>query len=186
MNSQNKIRLATEKDAAGILEIYAPYIKNTAASFESNIPSETEMATRISKYLKKHCWLVYESDGKIGGYAYSSPHRKRYAYQWTMETSVYLAPECQGKGLANKFYDILLEISKRQNYVTVLAGITLPNPASVRFHEKRGFTQIAHYENVGFKFGKWHATVWLTLPLQTIQSPKEIIPIDELELSDLL
>lgn len=186
MKFSKNIRLATTSDASEIIEIYRPFVENTTVSFEADVPDASEMASRISKYLKKHCWLVYESKGKVVGYAYSSPHRDRDAYQWTLETSVYLSPDFRRKGIAEKLYKLILEISKRQGYFSALAGIGQPNPASVRFHEKMGFERMAVYTNVGYKLGNWVTNHWFERPLQEEwKTPGKILPMQEVDLSDL-
>ena len=180
MHLPPNIRLAAINDAAAIREIYRPYIENDTVSFEVAVPTVEEMEGRIEKYSKKHCWLVYEEEGEIIGYAYSSPHRDRPAYQWSIEVSVYLSGRFRGKGIAAQLYSTLFEISVRQGYFTALAGITMPNPASERFHEKMGFRQIAVYDHIGYKFGDWHKTIWMTKLLQPLTTPGLIKSAEEI------
>jgi L-amino acid N-acyltransferase YncA len=150
------IRLATEKDAAAIAAIYAPYVTDTPVSFEEEAPGPEEMARRIAGDGRGlHPWLAAEIDGRVVGFASSSPFRARPAYRWSVETGVYLAPEAQGQGLGRKLMERMLEILTSQGFTSVVAGITLPNGPSVALHEKLGFAPTATYRDTGFKLGEW-------------------------------
>lgn len=160
------LRLAEPADAAGILAIYAPIVRETAISFELEPPSEEEMRRRIEATLEKRPWLVCAAGGSIAGYAYASAWRERAAYQWTVETTVYVHPDHQRRGVARGLYTALLAALRVQGFATVLAGIALPNPASVGFHESFGFQWIGIYRSVGYKFGAWQDVGWLQLSLR--------------------
>jgi L-amino acid N-acyltransferase YncA len=150
------IRLATAADAGAIAGIYAPYVTETFVSFEEVAPDAAEMALRIAGDGRGlHPWLVAEVDGEVVGYASSSPFRARPAYRWTVETGVYLAPEAQGRGIGRQLMAGLIELLTKQGFAAVVAGITLPNPASVALHERLGFTPCATYRGTGFKLGEW-------------------------------
>lgn len=123
------------------------------------------MTQRVRTTVPAYPWLVAEENQRILGYAYACSHRQRAAYRWTVESSVYLRPECQGRGLGKALYVRLLDILERQGFRTILAGITLPNPASVRLHESLGYAPVGSYPGVGFKAGEWHKVQWLTLHL---------------------
>lgn len=159
-------RVATLEDAAGILEIYAPIVRETVISFELEPPTLEEMSDRIAKILKGHPWLIYEEDGKVAGYAYASKQRERAAYQWNTEVSVYVHPDHRRKGLARQLYTKLFEILRQQGFYNAYAGITLPNLASVEAHEAVGFQALTIMEETGYKFGKWHDVGWWQLALQ--------------------
>jgi len=159
------LRLATPADAAGILQIYAPYIENTSFTFETEVPSENAFAERINSYLVNWPWLVMEENGIIAGYAYASRYRERVAYQWSVECSVYVHEDFQQKGIAGKLYKTLFNILKKQGFRNVYAVINLPNEKSVAFHEKTGFTYFATYVQVGYKLGKWKNVGWWRLIL---------------------
>ena len=177
-----KIRFATEKDAEEILEIYAPYIKKTAITFEYDVPSLLEFSGRIAEIQKKYPWIVYEENGKILGYAYGGPEYTRAAYQWTVETSVYLSEEARGKGIGTALYEKILDILKKQNFCICYAKINDDNKASIMMHEKYGFKQIGIKKNCGYKFEKWHSVVFFEKQLNEFSvPPKPIIPITELE-----
>ena len=157
------IRIANEKDAEGILAIYAPYIKNTSFTFETAIPTIDAFAERISTYLIDWPWLVCEIEGKIAGYAYGAKYRERTAYQWCVESSVYIHDDFQRSGIARALYMTLIDILKVQGFRNVYAVINLPNEKSVSFHESCGFKYFATYEKVGYKLGKWKNVGWWQL-----------------------
>jgi phosphinothricin acetyltransferase len=155
-----QIRLANVKDAAGILNIYAPYIQNTSLTFETEIPELIAFEERIKTYLITWPWLVCEMDNEIAGYAYASRYRERGGYQWCVEVSVYISDKYQRTGIAKALYIALLEILKKQGFRNAYAVINLPNEKSVSFHERLGFNYFATYENVGYKLGKWKKVGW--------------------------
>lgn len=159
------IRLAKPTDAAVILDIYAPYIKYTSLTFETEVPAVVEFANRISSYLQNWPWLVYEKNSQVVGYAYASRYRERVAYQWSIECSVYIHKDHHRLGIARELYSKLFEILKLQGFTTVYAVINLPNDQSVALHESMGFKYFATYENVGYKLGKWKNVGWWQLQL---------------------
>ena len=161
----NKIRSALSSDASSILDIYAPYIANTAVSFETEVPTVEDFTRRIMGNQESCPWLVYESYGLIAGYAYASKHRDRAAYQWSLESSVYVNEGFRQQGIATKLYQTLFQILKYQGCRNLYAGITLPNEKSVNFHQKMGFSKIADYKNIGYKFNRWHTVGWYELQL---------------------
>ena len=158
-----KLRLANPEDAAGVLAIYGPYIEKTSFTFETETPSRTAFAERIRSYLVNWPWLVCEIDGVIAGYAYATRHRERTAYQWCVESSVYIHDDFLRSGVARALYASLFEILKRQGFNNVYAVINLPNERSVAFHESCGFEYFATYEKVGYKLGKWKNVGWWKL-----------------------
>lgn len=151
MNAE--IRLARETDAAAIASIYRPYVEGTCISFEEAPPDAAEIVRRIRSPI--HPWLVLEEDGYVLGYASTSPMRDRAAYRWSVETGIYLAPEVHGRGLGRQLLSAHLDLLERQGFVTIVAGIALPNEASVALHEKLGFTLSGVERGVGYKFGRW-------------------------------
>ncbi|MEA2453098.1 MAG: hypothetical protein QOG04_1808 [Actinomycetota bacterium] len=162
------IRLATERDASGVLAIYAPIVQETAISFETEVPTEQEVSERIAA---SHEWLVLERDGACAGYAYAGPFHRRAAYQWSVEVSIYLAEHARGSGLGRELLAALLERLTQQGFVNAFAGTTLPNPASVGLFESFGFEKIAHQKNVGFKLGEWHDVGWWQRTLRPLTAP---------------
>lgn len=146
------IKKATIKDAKAITNIYNYYVLNDIATFaeEPILIKETE------KNIKKAIiWLVYFEDNHIVGYAYASKWKERSAYRFSAETSVYLAPNYLGKSIGTKLYEHLLKEIKKLNIHSVIGGISLPNIASQKLHEKFGYQKVAHFKEVGFKFNKW-------------------------------
>ena len=150
------IRLAGADDAAAIAEIYRPYVEDSRISFEDQAPDAAEMAQRLVGYCPGfHPWLVAKDEGRILGFANSSPFRTRRAYRWTVETGIYLASDAHGRGVGRALLERLLTILERQGYVAAIGAVALPNDASVRLHEALGFTHSGTYRGVGFKFGEW-------------------------------
>lgn len=155
-----EIRSALESDCQSMLGIYTPIIQNTATSFEFEVPTNQQFLLRVSNIQDHFPWLVCTKDSRLTGYAYAGPHRGRKAYQWSAELSVYIDPKFHRLGIARALYSALIEILKLQGYFTLLAGISLPNENSVSFHESLGFTPIGVYQNIGYKFNRWHSVGW--------------------------
>ena len=172
------IRLATTADAAAIARIYAPYVAETPISFEESPPDAAEMARRIAGDGRGlHPWLVAEANRGVVGFASASPFRTRASYRWTVETGVYLSPEAQGRGLGRALMQQLLELLTRQGFTAAVAGITLPNDASVSLHAKLGFTPCATYRDTGFKLGEWRTVQVFARDLAPrLNPPSEIRP----------
>lgn len=181
------IRIASIQDAGQILDIYAPYVRNTNISFETAVPSKGEMEQRISSVLSVNPWIVAEEDGSILGYAYASKHRERSAYRWSVDISIYIRQDCRGKSIGKALYTALIAILRLQGYYNVYAGICLPNAASVGIHESFGFKKIAHYNNVGYKSGQWHDVGWWELPLREhTAEPSEPLPLNSIDKEAIL
>jgi phosphinothricin acetyltransferase len=163
------IRPATTDDAAVCARIYAPYVTDTLVSFETEPPTAEEMARRIESSLAEHAWLVLETEGEAGqeviGYAYATQHRTRAAYRWACDVSIYLDQERRGKGVGKALYAALFPILKERGYRRALAGIALPNDASIGIHRSFGFTDVGTYKNIGWKFDAWHDVAWMQLDL---------------------
>jgi phosphinothricin acetyltransferase len=172
------IRLATDADAAAIASIYAPVVRDTAVSFEMAPPSADVMRQRIRDVLALAPWLVLEEDGAVLGYAYAGSFRTRPAYRFTVETTVYVASGARGRKVGRRLYDELLRRVRLQGFRTAVAGITLPNPASVALHESLGFKPVGVYHKVGFKLGAWHDVGWWELPIGAYDdAPPEPSPL---------
>jgi phosphinothricin acetyltransferase len=163
--------MAGASDAAAIAEIYAPHVTDSPASFEMVPPDANEMAQRIAKVLERTPWLVSEENGRVLGYAYGTKHREREAYQWSIEVSAYVRSDVQRGGIARGLYEKLFAILVQQGFYSAFAGITLPNAASVGFHEALGFKKIGEFHRIGFKFGRWHDTGWYERALQPYALP---------------
>jgi L-amino acid N-acyltransferase YncA len=178
----SRIRNVELSDAPAISRIYAPYVTDTATSFERVPPDAEEMEQRIAATIGQYPWLVFEQDGEVLGYAYAGAHSSRHAYQWSVNVSVYLDARAHRRGIGRALYTVLFELLRRQRFVNAYAGITLPNAASVGLHEAMGFVTVAVYPRVGFKFGKWHDTTWLHLRLVEEDAPPAGDPLPPEEL----
>jgi phosphinothricin acetyltransferase len=182
-----QIRLAREADVAAIVEISNWAALHTPANFaiEPELLEDWVDAWRETRVM--HPWLVAtnanEGSGEAGaviGFAKSSPHRGRCAYAYTSEVSVYVHPEHHGKGVGTALYRRLLAILRAQGYVTILAGITLPNAASQRLHEAMGFRRVGVFQRVGWKFGRWHDVSYWQCDLANDESPPtRIFPVEQ-------
>ena len=180
--STARLRLAEPGDAAQIAAIYAPFCLETAVSFETTAPDEAAMRERISTLTQRYPWLVAVSGtGDVLGYAYAGKHRERAAYRWSVDFTAYLVPEEKRRGIGTELYRALVRICQSLGYYRAFAGITLPNEASIRLHEKIGFLPIGVYRRVGFKLGKWHDVGWWSLDLLPEEdAPREPRSIGEI------
>jgi L-amino acid N-acyltransferase YncA len=161
----HQIRFGRPDDGAAVAAIYEPYVLNTAISFEDTPPTSGEMSERITATLATCPFLVLEEQGVVLGYAYAGPHRASPAYRWSMDVTVYAASDAQRRGVGRALYKELLDQLTRQGFHAAFAGIALPNDKSVGLHEAVGFKHLGTYQEVGFKFGKWHDVGWWRLPL---------------------
>jgi L-amino acid N-acyltransferase YncA len=151
------VREATAADAAACAAIYAPYVTDTAVSFETEPPGPDEMAARIAA---AHEWLVLEHGGRVVGYAYAGRFAPRAAYRWACEVSVYLERGCQRTGGGRALYGALLPRLAARGFRVAVAGMTLPNDASVGLHRAMGFEPVGTYRRIGYKHGAWHDVAW--------------------------
>lgn len=182
ITGKKTIRLATMEDSCWLLGIYAPYIYNTAVTFECDVPTVEEFSERIKKISGVYPWLVCEINDCIAGYAYASQHSERSAYQWSVNLSVYIKNEYQKKGLANALYITLFELLKLLGYFNAYAGITLPNIKSERFHESLRFKPVGVYHHVGYKLGEWHDVIWYQRDLKDLsEAPFKPMPIKDVD-----
>jgi L-amino acid N-acyltransferase YncA len=165
------VRDASERDADACARIYAPYVTDTAISFETEPPSATEMARRIAAARSTHAWLVAEDEGRVVGYAYGVPFRPRAAYRWSCEVSVYLELGRRRTGAGRALYEALLARLADRGYRTALAGMTLPNEASEGLHRALGFEPVGTFRRIGFKHGRWHDVAWTQRTLAAGDEP---------------
>jgi L-amino acid N-acyltransferase YncA len=168
-----RIRIAGAHDAQAIAEIYRPFVERTAISFETEPPTRQQIEHRISETMATHPWLVCEVGQQVAGYAYATRHRARAAYQWSVDTSVYVDERHWRQGIARGLYASLFPILAVQGFCNAFAGIALPNPGSVGLHEAMGFTPIGVYERVGYKLGAWRDVGWWQRPLTALERPPE-------------
>ena len=173
-----RIRMATADDAAGVLEIYAPFVRTTAVTFEYEVPPVAEMAERIRSVTVRWPWLVFDRDGFVAGYAYASTWRSRAAYQWAVETTVYVHEDVRRRGIGRVLYRSLLACLRLQGHRLALGAITLPNDASVLLHEALGFRQSGVHRACGHKLGAWHTVGMWELELARRTDTNPAAPLD--------
>jgi phosphinothricin acetyltransferase len=177
-----KIRMASVQDAAAIAAIYAPFCETNAVSFEVVAPSPGEMASRVQSIAAQFPWLVAEVDGGVAGYAYAGRHHERAAYQWSVNTGIYIGESHRKKGVGTALYSVLFELLRLQGYYKACAGITLPNPASIALHERAGFTPVGIFRGIGFKQGEWRDVAWYEAEVQPERSnPGEPLPVTRIQ-----
>src|SRR5437764_7607669 len=154
------IRLAHEEDAAAMLAIYAPYVRDTAISFETEPPSEEEFRQRVRATLEVGLWLLCEAGGSMLGYAYGGRFHPRRAYQWTVEVTAYVHADHHPKPVGLGLYTSLLGCLALQGFRSAVGIIALPNPASVGLHERMGFAPAGVLRAVGSQHGRWPDVDW--------------------------
>ena len=182
------IRMATEEDAEEILKIYAPYVTETAISFEYKMPTVAEFSQRIKDTLQMYPYIVAIEDGLIVGYAYASAFKQRAAYAWAAETTVYVKRDYRGNGIGKKLYLALEDILKRQNIINLNACLAYTScedrhldNTSTAFHEHLGYKKVAHFTKCGYKFGTWYDMIWMEKMLgRHPNTPNPVIPITKI------
>ena len=180
MKEEIIIRMATPDDAEEVLDIYAPYVKETAITFEYEVPSVEEFRERIRKTLEKYPYLVAETEGQLAGYAYASAFKERAAYDWSVETSIYVKMGEHGKGIGSRLYTVLEEVLKKQHILNVNACIAYPHPESERFHKKFGYKKVAHFTKCGYKMGQWYDMIWMEKLLREHPTqPEKMLPMKQ-------
>jgi L-amino acid N-acyltransferase YncA len=168
-------RADPDRDAAACAAIYAPSVESTPTSFELVPPDPAEFARRIARYSATHQFLVAEAGGDGGGaeargavvgYAYACEWAERGAYRWSVETSVYVDADHHGRGVGRALYSELFDRLRAQGFRVAVAGVTLPNPASIALHESMGFEPIGALRRIGWKDGAWHDVGYWQLDLR--------------------
>ena len=162
------IRDAKVTDAKAIQTIYTPYVETTAITFEYNVPSEEEFCRRIETVQQKYPWIVAMVNGKVVGYAYASAFKPRDAYQWAIETSIYVDNNNKRSGIGRQLHEALEQRLKMQGILNMNACISFIDPEdeyltqdSVRFHERLGYQKVAHFHQCGKKFYRWYDMIWM-------------------------
>jgi len=176
-------RVATLADAFAIAEIYAPYVSDTAITFEIDPPPDAaEIAARLRRIGAIHPWIVATVGGEVVGYAYACENRSRAAYRWSVDAAVYLRESTHRRGIGRGLYERLFALLRAQGFVNAFAGITLPNAASVGLHEAFGFRLIGVHQQVGWKLGAWRDVGWWQLAFATpAADPAEPIAFSDLD-----
>ena len=160
------VRPATPNDAATIAGIYNHYIENTVATFEEQPVDEAIIGQRMSDVCRSYPWLVVSEGEQIIGYAYANRWKDRSAYRYTVESTVYLAPHATGRGIGRPLYEALLNELRERGFHSVIGGVSLPNPASEKLHEKLGFTKVGHIQQAGWKQQRWVDVAYWQLVLE--------------------
>lgn len=159
------IRPVTVADAEAIAAIYAPFVAKTPITFEVEVPGAATIADRIARTSASYPYLVAELGGVVVGYAYAGRYRDRAAYDWVCESAIYVDRARPRRGIGRLLYEALLDDLEERGFVTVIAGISVPNPASTRFHEALGFEERGVHRGIGFKAGRWHDVGFYQLDL---------------------
>ena len=149
------IRKAYPADAQAICGIYNPYVLETIITFEQDPVTPPDMGGRIRAIAADYPWLVAELDGSVVAYAYASRWRSRAAYDNTVESTIYVRTGATGSGIGRPLYMALMDELRRRGVHAVVGCIALPNPGSVAFHERCGFSKVGHFPEVGRKFDRW-------------------------------
>jgi L-amino acid N-acyltransferase YncA len=169
--SSATVRDASEDDAPACASIYAPYVRETAVSFESEPPTPAQLAERIAAATRTHGWVVLEDGDRVVGYAYGGAHKERAAYRFSCEVGVYVEQGRRRTGSGRVLYEALFERLAARGYRMAVAGMTLPNEASVGLHQAMGFEPVGVYRRIGWTFGAWHDVAWVQLALGVEQTP---------------
>lgn len=177
-----EVRAVVEQDAAKLLEIYAPYVKETAITFEYEVPSVETFADRIKQIVMRYPYLAAEQDGKIVGYAYASAFKSRAAYDWAVETTIYVQQGNRGSGVGKVLLRALEQVLEKQNIINVNACIAYTEiedeyltQSSVKFHQHMGYEFVGRFHQCGYKFGRWYDMVWMEKHIGTHLAPPPAI-----------
>lgn len=182
MNTDITIRMAKQSDTEEILAIYAPYVRDTAITFEYTVPTIEEFSARMKKTLSKYPYLVAVRNEEILGYAYASEFKSRAAYDWAVETTIYIKQETRKNGVGKKLYQTMEKVLERQHICNLYACIAYPNPGSIGFHEHLGYRTIGHFSKCGYKLETWYDMIWMEKMIgEHEMSPQPFIPITELD-----
>lgn len=183
------IRNATPADVDCLLGIYAYYVRETAITFEYEVPSAEEFARRMARTQERYPYLVAEVDGQVVGYAYAGPFKERAAYDWSCELTIYLAQEARGSGLGRLLYTSLEDALGHMGVLNLYACIAYPQVEdeyltrnSVEFHEHLGFALVGRFRSCGYKFGRWYDMVWMEKVIgEHLDSQTPIVPYPEVK-----
>lgn len=179
------IRLATVRDVPEMLELYRPYIENTAITFEYEVPTPEQFLERFLNISALCPWLVWEENGEILGYAYGAPAFERKAYAWCADLSVYLKKEARGRGIGKALYAKLEQLLEAQGYRVLYALVTTANAPSVAFHQAVGYRIVADFPHCGWKLGQWYGVIWLQKDVGPDTAPVDFpLPFSELRRRD--
>ena len=179
-----EIRTAKKEDAQALLALYAPYVEKTAITFELTVPTVEEFAGRMMQTLKRYPFLIAEDHHEILGYAYTGPFKERAAYDWAVETSIYVKMGRTHGGIGKALYAALEEASRRQHILNLNACIAAPvvedeylTRNSIDFHAHLGYVLTGTFHQCGYKFGRWYDMVWMEKIIgEHALPPADVIP----------
>ena len=186
-NQKIKIRVADPEDAEKLLEVYRPYVEHTAITFEYEVPSLEEFRQRIEKVLTRYPYLVAEQDGEILGYAYAGSFKERRAYDWSVETSIYVDERKKRMGIGGKLHAALEQVLKEQGILNMNACIGYPiqedeylTKNSEEFHAHLGYELVGQFHKCGYKYGRWYDMIWMEKHIGAHVSPQpDVKPFDQ-------
>ena len=192
MNDYN-IRVACIKDAEELLEIYSYYVENTAITFEYDVPTLAEFEERMKRIIEEYPYIVMEMDGKIVGYAYAGQFKNRPAYDWCVETSIYVHKDYKGRGIGRELYRVLEDILKLQNILNLNACIAYIdeddeylNKDSTYFHEKMGYRLVGEFYKCGYKCNRWYNMIWMEKFIgEHVENQPSVIKFRDLDISSV-
>lgn len=163
-----QIRVARLTDAPYLVKIYAPYVEKTVISFEYEVPTVDEFRNRMANTLKKYPYIVAERQHQIVGYAYVGPFKGRQAYDWAVETSIYVSTNERHHGVGKQLYQTLENICRTMGILNMNACIGYPTKEdefltknSAQFHAHLGYRMVGEFHQCGYKFGRWYDMVWM-------------------------
>lgn len=164
-----RIRTASPRDGAALLKIYGPYVERTAITFEYRVPSVEEFSGRIERTLKQYPYFAAEFEGELVGYAYAGPFHEREAYDWAVETSLYVAWDQRKMGIGRRLHDALETALREQGILNMNACVACPcgeadeylTWSSLEFHRRLGYRLVGEFRQCGYKFGRWYNMAWL-------------------------
>ena len=182
------IRPAGPSDAPELLAVYAPYVRDTAISFEYTVPTPEEFRRRVEKTLERYPYFAAEREGQVLGYCYAGPFIPRAAYDWCAEVSIYLDPAWTGRGLGKALYQRMEQALLTMGICSMYACIGVPEAPdryltrnSAEFHSHMGFRQVGFFKNCGRKFDTWYHMIWMEKTLQTPAAPAPVRPWPEVK-----
>lgn len=171
------VRYAESRDMPAIAALTNHFIAHTPIHFGTERDSPQEMEAAWAKSRARYPWLVAEFDARFAGYAKAGVWRDRAAYQWTPEVGIYVELSMHKRGVGSALYRTLIDLLRRQGFHSIVAGITLPNDASVRLHESVGFKHTGLVRDAGFKLGRWHDVGFWQISLgDTARAPDDLAP----------
>ena len=176
------IRLADpSRDARQVAAIYYPYVINTHITFEYVPPDGSVIASRMKSQQEKFPWLVCEHERELMGFAYGSPFRSQQAYDWSVETTIYVRESAHNLGIGSALYETLIKCLRLQGYMSAVGVIALPNEPSVSLHNKFGYKKIGILPNAGYKSGSWYdVAIWRLELEEASPTPEKIVSIDDI------